>query len=96
MVVAAYLSNRILPVGWKDLIISVVLVMIPVLLIAKQPDLGTAILVGSAGFFVLFLAGVRWRIMLVLGVLLSSVIETVRRSVLSLNTVKRLSPNLST
>lgn len=72
MLVAAYLSNRILPVGWKDLIISVVLVMIPVLLIAKQPDLGTAILVGSAGFFVLFLAGVRWRIMMVLGVLLSA------------------------
>ena len=72
MVVAAYLSNRILPVGWKDLVVSVVLVMIPVLLIAKQPDLGTAILVGSAGFFVLFLAGVRWRIMLVLGVLLSA------------------------
>ena len=72
MVVAAYLSNRILPVGWKDLIISVLLVMIPVLLIAKQPDLGTAILVGSAGFFVLFLAGVRWRIMLVLGVILSA------------------------
>ena len=72
MVVAAYLSNRILPVGWKDLIISVVLVLIPVLLIARQPDLGTAILVGSAGFFVLFLAGVRWRIMLVLGILLSA------------------------
>ncbi len=71
MVVAAFLSNRLLPVGWKDLLISVVLVMIPVLLIARQPDLGTAILVGSAGFFVLFLAGVRWRIMLILGVLLS-------------------------
>lgn len=71
MVVAAFLSNRLLPVGWKDLLISVVLVMIPVLLIARQPDLGTAILVGSAGFFVLFLAGVRWRIMIILGVLLS-------------------------
>ncbi len=71
MMVAAFLSNRLLPVGWKDLLISVVLVMIPVLLIARQPDLGTAILVGSAGFFVLFLAGVRWRIMLILGVLLS-------------------------
>lgn len=71
MVVAAYLSNRRLPVGWKDLLISVVLVMIPVLLIARQPDLGTAILVGSAGFFVLFLAGVRWRIMLIIGVLMS-------------------------
>ena len=71
MVVAAYLSNRLLPVGWKDLLVSVVLVLIPVLLIARQPDLGTAILVGSAGFFVLFLAGIRWRIMLILGVLLS-------------------------
>lgn len=71
MVVAAFLSNRLLPVGWKDLLISVVLVLIPVLLIARQPDLGTAILVGSAGFFVLFLAGIRWRIMLILGVLLS-------------------------
>lgn len=71
MAVAAYLSNRLLPVGWKDLLVSVVLVMIPVLLIARQPDLGTAILVGSAGFFVLFLAGVRWRIMIVLGVLMS-------------------------
>lgn len=71
MVVAAYLSNRLLPVGWKELIVSVVLVMIPVILIARQPDLGTAILVCSAGFFVLFLAGVRWRIILTLGVLLS-------------------------
>ncbi len=71
MVVAAYLSSRLLPVGWKELIVSVVLVMIPVLMIARQPDLGTAILVGSAGFFVLFLAGVRWRVMIVLGVLLS-------------------------
>ncbi|MDH5355934.1 MAG: rod shape-determining protein RodA [Gammaproteobacteria bacterium] len=71
MVVAAYLSNRLLPVGWKELIISVVLVMIPVFLIARQPDLGTSILVGSAGFFVLFLAGVRWRIIITLGVLLS-------------------------
>ncbi len=71
MAVAAFLSNRLLPVGWKDLLISVALVMIPVLLIARQPDLGTSILVGSAGFFVLFLAGVRWRIMLILGVLLS-------------------------
>ena len=71
MIVAAYLSNRLLPVGWKELIVSVVLVLIPVLMIARQPDLGTAILVGSAGFFVLFLAGVRWRIMMILGVLLS-------------------------
>jgi len=35
---------------------------VPMLLIAKQPDLGTALLVGSAGGFVLFLAGMRWRV----------------------------------
>lgn len=71
MIVAAYLSNRVLPVGLKELMVSAVLVAVPVLLIAQQPDLGTAILVGSAGFFVLFLAGVRWRVMISLGVLLS-------------------------
>ena len=71
MIVAAYLANRVLPVGLKELLVSAVIVAVPVLLIARQPDLGTAILVGSAGFFVLFLAGVRWRVMISLGVLLS-------------------------
>ena len=71
MIVAAYLANRALPVGLKELLVSAVLVAVPVLLIARQPDLGTAILVGSAGFFVLFLAGVRWRVMISLGLLLS-------------------------
>ena len=69
MMVASYLSDRALPVGWKALTVSVILVLIPVVLIARQPDLGTSILVGSAGFFVLFLAGVRWKIMMILGVL---------------------------
>ena len=36
----------------------------PTLLIAKQPDLGTAILIASSGFFVLLLAGLRWRLIL--------------------------------
>jgi rod shape determining protein RodA len=63
MMVASYLADRTLPIGFKDLFVSVILVLIPVMLIARQPDLGTAILVGSAGAFVLFLAGVRWRIM---------------------------------
>lgn len=71
MIVSAYLANRVLPVGLKELVVSAVLVVVPVLLIARQPDLGTAILVGSAGFFVLFLAGVRWRVIISLGILLS-------------------------
>ena len=71
MIVATYLANRALPVGLKELVVSSILVLIPVLLIARQPDLGTAILVASAGFFVLFLAGVRWKVMISLGVLCS-------------------------
>ena len=71
MMVASYLSSKVLPVGWKDLLVSAVLVLVPVLLIARQPDLGTALLVGSAGFFVLFLAGVRWKIFMILGLLVS-------------------------
>jgi rod shape determining protein RodA len=71
MMVAAYLSDKVLPVGWKDLLVSVVMVLVPVLLIARQPDLGTSLLVGSAGFFVLFLAGVRWKIFMILGVIVS-------------------------
>ena len=58
MIIATYLADRGVPVRLKELVISSVLVVIPVLLIARQPDLGTAILVGSAGFFVLFLAEV--------------------------------------
>ena len=71
MMLASYLSDKVLPVGWKDLLFSVVLVIVPVLLIAKQPDLGTSLLVASAGFFVMFLAGVRWKIIFILGLLAS-------------------------
>ena len=47
-----------------DFAVAGLLLMLPVTLIAKQPDLGTAILVFSAGFFVIFLAGISWRLIL--------------------------------
>lgn len=62
MMIAAHLSQRSLPPDWKRLISSLFLILLPVLLIAKQPDLGTAILVASSGLFVLFLAGMSWRL----------------------------------
>jgi rod shape determining protein RodA len=40
------------------------LLLVPFALIAKQPDLGTAILVGAAGFYVIFFAGLPWKIMI--------------------------------
>ncbi len=42
--------------------IGAVLLVIPVALIARQPDLGTAVLITAAGFFALFLAGLPWRL----------------------------------
>ena len=62
MTVAAWLHNKLLPPGWRELLVSVLIILVPVLLIYRQPDLGTALLVGMGGVFVLFLAGLRWRI----------------------------------
>jgi rod shape determining protein RodA len=70
MMIAWYLSAHTLPPNWKRLLVSLGLIALPVLLIARQPDLGTAILVASSGLFVLFLAGMSWR--LILGMLLSA------------------------
>jgi rod shape determining protein RodA len=52
----------------RDFAIAAVMVLVPVLLVAKQPDLGTALLIGSAGFFVIFLAGLSWRVLTALTV----------------------------
>lgn len=60
MMLAWYFADKHLPPNWKHLLISLVLIFLPVLMIAKQPDLGTAILVASSGLFILFLAGIRW------------------------------------
>jgi rod shape determining protein RodA len=48
--------------------IGAVMLLIPVGLIARQPDLGTAVLISASGFFVLFLAGLSWRIIIGLAV----------------------------
>ncbi|WP_374267205.1 rod shape-determining protein RodA [Zoogloea sp.] len=48
----------------RDFFIAGALLLVPVGLIAKQPDLGTAVLVAAAGFYVLFFAGLTWRLIL--------------------------------
>jgi rod shape determining protein RodA len=53
--------------GKREFIAAALLLVVPVALIMKQPDLGTALLVGAAGFYTIFLAGLSWRIMLTLG-----------------------------
>ncbi len=47
-----------------DFMVAIVLLAVPVGLIVKQPDLGTAILVMSAGLFVIFFAGLSWKLIL--------------------------------
>src|SRR5574343_1409041 len=46
----------------KHFAIAALLLLIPFALIAKQPDLGTALLVGAAGFYVIFFAGLPWKV----------------------------------
>ncbi|MAA71983.1 MAG: rod shape-determining protein RodA [Bermanella sp.] len=57
MMVAWYLSSKLLPPRLKVISSVLMLVFLPALLIFKQPDLGTALLVSSAGIFVLLFAG---------------------------------------
>jgi rod shape determining protein RodA len=46
----------------RDFILAAVILVVPVGLIARQPDLGTALLIFAAGFFVIFLAGLSWKV----------------------------------
>lgn len=72
MAVAWYLYDRSLPMGFRDFVVALVIVAIPTALIVRQPDLGTAILVAASGFFGMYLAGLRWRIMLAVPLVLAT------------------------
>ncbi|MGW8309812.1 MAG: rod shape-determining protein RodA [Thiogranum sp.] len=63
MMVTWYLSDKRLPPSPSRLAIAGALIVGPVLLIAKQPDLGTSLLIAGSGFFVVFLAGLSWRLL---------------------------------
>jgi rod shape determining protein RodA len=67
MMVAYYLADKTLPPRLLTVVTVCVMITIPVLLIAKQPDLGTALLVATAGFSVLFIAGISWRLLTFMG-----------------------------
>lgn len=57
-----YIAKRGLPARMYMITVGFILVCIPTILIAKQPDLGTSLLVACSGLFVLFLAGMRWKL----------------------------------
>jgi rod shape determining protein RodA len=62
MMLAWFFNQREGRLRWHDFALATVLLAIPVVLVAKQPDLGTAILVLAAGAYVIFFAGLSWRI----------------------------------
>ena len=64
LMVARSLDQEILPPAPRFLILPTLYILVPVILIALQPDLGTAILVASTGLLVLFFAGISWKIII--------------------------------
>ncbi len=65
LMLAWYLHTRQEVMAGRDFALAALLLLIPVVLILKQPDLGTALLLSASGFYVLFLGGLSWRILIV-------------------------------
>jgi rod shape determining protein RodA len=62
LMLAWFFQKREGVLRWQEFLLAAVLLAIPGVLILKQPDLGTATLVMAAGFYVIFLAGLSWKI----------------------------------
>lgn len=68
LAVAWYFDRYEAILRFRDYCIATVMVSVPVLLVAHQPDLGTAVLIAAAGFFVIFFAGLSWKVLIGLAV----------------------------
>ncbi|RDK09778.1 rod shape-determining protein RodA [Cupriavidus lacunae] len=74
LMLAWYFQKREGVIKWFDFVVALLLLLVPVGLIAKQPDLGTALLVMAAGVYVIYFAGLSWRLILpLLGLLVVAV-----------------------
>lgn len=74
LMVARFINRDVCPPSLKNTGIALILIFMPTLLVAAQPDLGTSILVAASGLFILFLAGLSWRLILVVVVLVAAFI----------------------
>ena len=63
LMLAWYFHKNETTLRWRDYFVAGFLLLVPLGLILRQPDLGTAGLVGTAGFFIIFFAGMSWRVM---------------------------------
>lgn len=73
LMVACYMARRPVPPALSDIIKAIIILMLPVVMILKQPDLGTSILIATAGFLVVFFAGMSWRLIFSLAALLAAI-----------------------
>ncbi|RPH61943.1 MAG: rod shape-determining protein RodA, partial [Burkholderiales bacterium] len=62
LMLAWYFQRREGARGWADFVIAGTILALPVWLIARQPDLGTSLLVTAAGLYVIFFAGLSWKV----------------------------------
>ena len=62
LMLAWYFQRNEATLGWKHQATGGLLLLVPFLLILRQPDLGTAMLIGASGFYLLFFAGLSWKI----------------------------------
>jgi rod shape determining protein RodA len=69
MMAAWYLHDRAIPPKASQLLVLAVIIVIPTLLIARQPDLGTSLLIAASGIIVIILAGLSIKLILGLAVL---------------------------
>src|ERR1700678_2901353 len=65
MICAWYMHERPLPPTFKDLLVMGVMIAIPTAMIAREPDLGTALLIAASGLIVMLLAGLQLRIIVI-------------------------------
>ncbi|WIM04942.1 MAG: rod shape-determining protein RodA [Candidatus Nitricoxidivorans perseverans] len=72
LMLAWYFQKRETWLRLKDHVVATLLLLLPVALIARQPDLGTAVLVLAAGFYVIFLAGLPWKV--IIGLTVSAIV----------------------
>ena len=69
MALAAFFEWRARTRNWRDFVVAALMVLVPVGLVLRQPDLGTALLIASSGFYILYFAGLPWKVMGFLGAL---------------------------
>jgi rod shape determining protein RodA len=77
LVLAWYFEKHEATLKSRDFAISAILVAVPFALVARQPDLGTALLIGLSGGYLLFLAGLRWRIVFGIALLVAAALPLI-------------------